>query len=192
MPQPLFVVQFLLAALAVWRVTHLLAFEDGPGDLIVKLRALLGDSFAGKLMDCFLCLSLWIAAPAALLVTRAAMEWLLVWLALSGAACLLERTGPQTADAQPHTTHSDLEQSAMPQSDLTQSQRAQPTLRPIASEQNQPSLMQQFLEGENRHVLWPEAIRNAEHHLSPGEFEDNAAAEPEPRRKTAPDRLYRA
>ena len=172
MTQPDFIVQFLLAALAVWRVTHLLALEDGPGDLIVKLRALLGDSFAGRLMDCFLCLSLWIAAPAALLVTRAAIEWLLVWLALSGAACLLERLGPQAAEAQP--------------------QLAQPNPQPISSQPNQPSLMQQLLEGENRHVLWPETIRTAEHHLPLHEFTSSAPAESESRRKTAPNGLHRA
>lgn len=82
---------FVLAVLAVWRVTHLLASEDGPGDLVFRLRAKLGSSFAGKLMDCFYCLSMWVAAPFALLVTRQPLGCLLVWLALSGAACLLER-----------------------------------------------------------------------------------------------------
>jgi hypothetical protein len=82
---------FVLAVLATWRVTHLLAHEDGPADLIARFRALLGDSVAAKLMDCFYCLSLWIAAPAALLVSRRPLEWLFAWLALSGGACLLER-----------------------------------------------------------------------------------------------------
>lgn len=82
---------FVLAVLATWRVTHLLANEDGPADLIFRFRALLGHSLAGRLMDCFNCLSLWIAAPAALFVSRSPMEWLFTWLALSGGACLLER-----------------------------------------------------------------------------------------------------
>lgn len=83
--------RFVLAVLATWRVTHLLASEDGPADLIYRFRAMLGQSLAGKLMDCFNCLSLWIAAPAALFVSRRLVEWLFTWLALSGAACLLER-----------------------------------------------------------------------------------------------------
>jgi len=82
---------FTLAVLATWRVTHLLASEDGPADLIVRLRAALGESFAGKLLDCFYCLSLWVAAPLALCVTREPVEWLYSWLAVSGGACLLER-----------------------------------------------------------------------------------------------------
>ena len=91
---------FLLAVLATWRVTHLLASEDGPADLIVRFRALLGESLVGKLMDCFYCLSLWIAAPAALFVTRKPLEWTMTWLALSGAACLLERITDESAVAQ--------------------------------------------------------------------------------------------
>jgi len=85
--------RFVLAVLATWRVTHLLASEDGPADLIVRFRASLGCGLAGSLMDCFNCLSLWIAAPAALFVSQQPLAWLFTWLALSGAACLLERVG---------------------------------------------------------------------------------------------------
>jgi Protein of unknown function (DUF1360) len=93
--------RLVLAVLATWRVTHLLASEDGPADIIVRFRALLGQSIVGKLMDCFNCLSLWIAAPAALLVSRRPLEWLLIWLALSGGACLLERIGQEPVVIQP-------------------------------------------------------------------------------------------
>jgi hypothetical protein len=85
--------RFAVAALAAWRVTHLLANEDGPGDAIVRLRARLGASRAGGLMDCFQCLSMWVAAPLSLFVARDSREALPTWLALSGAACLLERVG---------------------------------------------------------------------------------------------------
>jgi hypothetical protein len=83
--------RFVLVSLAVWRVTHLLAEEDGPGDVVVRLRIWLGDSIAGRAMDCFFCLSLWIAAPFAVLLAGDVLTWGLVWLALSGAACLLQR-----------------------------------------------------------------------------------------------------
>ncbi|MEZ5316821.1 MAG: DUF1360 domain-containing protein [Vicinamibacterales bacterium] len=88
---------FLLGSLAVWRVTHLLADEDGPGDVIVWIRTRLGTGMLGRLMDCFYCLSLWVAAPAALLFRHDAREWVLYWLALSGAACLLERATDRPA-----------------------------------------------------------------------------------------------
>jgi hypothetical protein len=41
-------------------------------------------------MDCFNCLSLWIAAPAAFLMSHRPLMWVISWLALSGGACLLE------------------------------------------------------------------------------------------------------
>jgi hypothetical protein len=88
--------RFGLAVLATWRITHLLASEDGPADIIVRVRALLGDGLVGKLMDCFNCLSLWVAAPVALFVSRDPYGWLLSCLALSGAACLLERSVPDS------------------------------------------------------------------------------------------------
>ena len=93
--------RLILAVLATWRVAHLLASEDGPADVIVRFRALLGQSLAGKLMDCFNCLSLWIAAPAAVFVTRQLIDWLLVWVAVSGAACLLQRLGREPVVMQP-------------------------------------------------------------------------------------------
>jgi hypothetical protein len=99
--------RFLLAVLASWRLTHLLSSEDGPGDLIFHLRAKLGSSFAGKLMDCFYCLSLWVAAPLALLVTLHFTDWVLTWLALSGAACLLERVTQERALVQSFSSEGD-------------------------------------------------------------------------------------
>jgi hypothetical protein len=83
--------RFLLAALAVWRLTHLLAKEDGPWDMILKLRRSPGGGFFGRLLSCFYCLSVWIAIPFALFLDGTAVERIVAWLALSGAAILLER-----------------------------------------------------------------------------------------------------
>jgi hypothetical protein len=100
---------FILALLATWRVTHLLSREDGPGDVLLKLRLRAGPGVIGRLMDCFNCLSLWVAAPFAFLVGRNGLEILLVWLGLSGGACLLERTerGPMTIREWPDTEGDD-------------------------------------------------------------------------------------
>ena len=89
--------RFTLASLATWRLSHLLAEEDGPADLVVRLRVRLGTSQLGELMDCFACTSIWVAAPLAATVTRRTRDVPLVWLALSGAACLLERAVPGNA-----------------------------------------------------------------------------------------------
>jgi hypothetical protein len=92
--------RFGLGVLATWRVTHLLAEEDGPGDLVVRLRARAGDGWQGRLMDCFYCLSVWTAMPFALAVARRRRDAPVAVLALSGAACLLERVSALGA----HTT----------------------------------------------------------------------------------------
>ncbi|MFL6192973.1 MAG: DUF1360 domain-containing protein [Thermoanaerobaculia bacterium] len=89
---------FILGVLAVWRITHLLSAEDGPGDILVRLRQFAGDGFWGALLDCFYCLSLWVAAPFALLLAEGWREGLLSWLAFSAGAILLERaTGRKPA-----------------------------------------------------------------------------------------------
>jgi hypothetical protein len=83
------VVNFLLCTLALWRITHLLSQEDGPFDIVIKFRKILGQGFFGNLLDCFFCLSIWIAIPFALVLQD---EWtwrFITWFALSGAACLL-------------------------------------------------------------------------------------------------------
>ena len=80
-----------LSVFAVWRLTHLLGKEDGPFDIIFLIREKAGKSFLGKLMDCFYCLSIWIALPFGIWLGQNWVEKVLVWLALSGAACLLEQ-----------------------------------------------------------------------------------------------------
>jgi hypothetical protein len=86
-----FETRFALASLATWRIAHLLAEEDGPADVVVRVRAKLGSRQLGALMDCFDCLSIWVAAPFGLAVARRPREAPVISLALSGAACLLER-----------------------------------------------------------------------------------------------------
>lgn len=81
----------LLGALAVWRVTHLLNSEDGPWQMVVRVRRLAGDGFFGELLDCFYCLSLWVAAPLAVVLGSGVKERLLLWPALSAGAILIER-----------------------------------------------------------------------------------------------------
>ena len=82
---------FILSVLAVWRVTHLLHVEDGPFDIFHRLRVTAGSGLFGKLLDCFYCLSLWVAAPLALLQAASWLERGVLWLALSATAILLQR-----------------------------------------------------------------------------------------------------
>jgi hypothetical protein len=97
-----------LFALATWRITHLLVEEDGPADLVLRLRGAVDSSVLGQVMDCFYCASVWVALPFAVVLTRrpaSKPSWWRVgtsrgvlspgrvatWAALSGAACLLEQ-----------------------------------------------------------------------------------------------------
>ena len=83
--------RLILGILSVWRVTHLLYGEDGPGDVFVRLRQQAGQGFWGDLLDCFYCLSVWVAAPFALWLGEGWKERLLLVPALSAGAILIER-----------------------------------------------------------------------------------------------------
>jgi hypothetical protein len=94
MDQPIFSSQledFAVGVLCLWRVTHLLSTEEGPFDLVGRLRRYAGDGIFGQALDCFYCLSLWLSIPLALLIGTGWIQRLLLWAALSGAACLLEQ-----------------------------------------------------------------------------------------------------
>lgn len=87
----------MLGILAVWRVTHLLQAEDGPWDGVTRLRLWLADGFWGRALDCFYCLSLWVALPPAVLIGESWLERVLLWPALSGGAVLLQRLSEPAA-----------------------------------------------------------------------------------------------
>ena len=85
------ILYLILSAFAVWRLTHLFNKEDGPFDAIFIIRKKAGNGFFGKLMDCFYCLSIWMALPFGIWLGQNWIEKILVWLALSGVAALLEQ-----------------------------------------------------------------------------------------------------
>ncbi len=118
--------RLLLGALAVWRVTHLFNAEDGPWDLLARFRRAVGDGFVGKLLDCFYCLSVWVAAPLAYALGDGWRERLLYWPALSAAACLLER-----ATAKPEIPPAIVHEEAPDALLRTETERAQP--EPVGS-----------------------------------------------------------
>ena len=86
----------ILIILAVWRLTHLLSEEDGPFDIILIIRKKAGNGFFGSLLDCFYCVSIWIAFPFGMWIGENWWEKIIMWLAFSGAACLLEQATTKT------------------------------------------------------------------------------------------------
>ncbi|PYL09040.1 MAG: hypothetical protein DME33_05615 [Verrucomicrobia bacterium] len=95
----------VLGILCVWRVTHLLNAEDGPWELVVHLRRLAGPGFWGKLLDCFYCLSLWIAIPFAIGLGRGWKETMLLWPSLSAGADLIERLTARNGHGAPQASY---------------------------------------------------------------------------------------
>lgn len=91
-----------LAALAVWRATHLLWAEDGPGGVFANLRRWAGDGPVGAALDCFNCLSLWVAMLPAIGLASGWWQGVIGWLALSGAAVLLQRATSGGAAVEVH------------------------------------------------------------------------------------------
>lgn len=84
--------EFIVAGLAVWRVSHLFSLEDGPFDLVFRLRKAAGEGFFGKLLDCFYCTSIWAAVvPGWYFAAGDGLMFALYTLALSGFACILQQ-----------------------------------------------------------------------------------------------------
>jgi Protein of unknown function (DUF1360) len=81
--------QLLVSVLATWRVSHLLSNEDGPWDIVIRIRKQLGQGFFGTLLDCFYCLSIWIAIPFAVWMSESWITGIVNWLAISGGACIV-------------------------------------------------------------------------------------------------------
>jgi hypothetical protein len=84
-------VLLVAGGLAVWRITHLIVVEDGPWALLRRMRQAASTAGLDRLVNCFLCCSVWVAVPVALLIGGRWRQIALAIPALSGAAILLER-----------------------------------------------------------------------------------------------------
>lgn len=87
--------RFVLGVLAVWRVTHLLHLEHGPWGVLTRARTAAGRFGLGEFVQCFFCLSLWVALPAAWWLSSTWPGRSVAWLALSAGAILIEVRGLQ-------------------------------------------------------------------------------------------------
>ena len=83
--------KLVVGVLATWRLTNVLVREEGPAGIAGRIRAAMLGTGLGRAFDCFDCLSLLVAAPAALWLTRQPLDLWWCWLAVSGAACLCDR-----------------------------------------------------------------------------------------------------
>lgn len=101
---------FVLLALATWRISNMLVKEDGPSHVFERLRYRLGirrdqdnpdvtyakdpDSFFATLFLCPWCLSVWIAGlfVGVYFFARRAAKWLSYIPALSAITCMIDAT----------------------------------------------------------------------------------------------------
>jgi hypothetical protein len=90
-----------IALLGVWRVTRLLVAEDGPWDMLLRLRTAVRTRISVKLLDCFHCASLWVSVPFAAALGTTWLERGLLWPALSGGAILIEQAAAKLAQPPP-------------------------------------------------------------------------------------------
>lgn len=90
--------RFVLLALAVWRTASLLAHEEGPLDVFVKIRqwcfvqSAHSDFFfsLNKGINCMWCNSVWFGMLYSLVIAHSFGEWWLYALASSAVAIALE------------------------------------------------------------------------------------------------------
>ena len=82
---------FALTALAVYRISRMVADEEGPWSIFTKLRGLAKpDTWLGRGLECMMCVSVWIALPAALWIDYSG-DWVLTALALSSVSVIIRK-----------------------------------------------------------------------------------------------------
>lgn len=87
------VLYFILAMLATYRVARMIALEDGPFDIFSRLQDHVDQkTWVGRGLRCVLCVSFWLALPAALLVGPAdPRELLLLWGGIAGSVMIVHK-----------------------------------------------------------------------------------------------------
>ena len=95
------ILHIVILSLATWRLSSLLAAEEGPYNIFSKLRTKVGIYYIGgrvdaqtelaKLFSCTWCLSVWIGAIASIAYAtiKEPIVWIVMPLALSAAAIIV-------------------------------------------------------------------------------------------------------
>lgn len=86
--------EFIITTLAVWRLTYLVTSEKGPADVFLNVRlwAEKHSRFVSDLLSCVYCTSIWVSLGFTVLFLVDWRQAVVLWLALSGGAILIEET----------------------------------------------------------------------------------------------------
>jgi hypothetical protein len=87
-------IAILLSGLAVYRAAKMIATEEGPFSLFLKLRnRFLGDSWIDRGLHCPLCVGFWLALIPSIILAWVLGLWLWVvgfWFAIAGVQAALQ------------------------------------------------------------------------------------------------------
>lgn len=87
---------FVVAALAAYRLSYLVAREEGPFGVFAAIRGHIDPqqkTWIGRGINCTVCVSFWLALPAAILAGGGWLEWLAVAGAILAIHGLVMRNG---------------------------------------------------------------------------------------------------
>lgn len=87
-----FTISFALSVLAVYRISYMMAKEEGPFSIFLSLRDAFDQStWIGRGLNCPLCISVWISSVVASVMlygTQDILGFIRLWLAIAG-MCLI-------------------------------------------------------------------------------------------------------
>lgn len=84
--------EFILAALAVYRVSRMIAMEDGPADVFARLRDKAGQSnWIGRGLNCPMCISFWLGFITAWPIANSFYFWVIGALAMSAVTVIIHK-----------------------------------------------------------------------------------------------------
>lgn len=94
-----FLLRFVIAVLACYRLAQLVAIDDGPYFIFDRFRKEIGKRAAdgdtlwvnlAELTVCPFCLGIWFALPLAVWVGGTIIEIIIIWLAIAGGQAFLQ------------------------------------------------------------------------------------------------------
>ena len=84
------VLTLILAMLAVYRVSHMIALEEGPFSVFSWVHGKMNQStWIGRGLRCTLCISFWLAGLATWIIGGTVLEW----LGIAGGVLTLHQVG---------------------------------------------------------------------------------------------------